>query len=173
MNLNYILKRLGQTLLVLFAVTIIAFFLIRLAPGNPALMVLGDGATDEAIAAMEVKMGLDKPIYVQYFRYIWGVLHGDLGTSTSYGMEINKLVASRFPNTLKLTIATTIVGLLISVPLGIIAGTDKGTIIDYFAMLFALLGQSMANMWRAVLCIYIFSVSLGWLPSIGYGGLKY
>ena len=171
--LKFLARRLGQTVVVLFFVSIIAFSLIRLAPGNPALMVLGDNATDADIAEMEIKMGLDKPLPVQYIKYLTGVLRGDLGRSTSYGMDVASLIAQRFPNTLKLAAATVIFGCLLAIPLGIIAGSHKGTAIDFFAILFALLGQSMANMWKAVIFIYLFSVKLSILPSLGMGGLEY
>ena len=166
---RYILRRLGQTLIVLLCVSIFAFLLVRLAPGNPAELLLGDGSSDEQIAAMEVKLGLDKPLYVQYWNYITGVLQGDLGTSTSYRMPVSTLIVNRLPNTLSLAFVTVLFGLSLCIPLGIIAGSHRGTFIDFFAMFFALLGQSMAVVWIAVLDIYIFSVVLGWLPAIGTG----
>lgn len=171
--IHYILTRLGQTILVLFFVSLFSFFLLRLAPGNPAILVLPDGASDKDIAAMEVKLGLDQPLYVQYVRYITDVFKGDLGTSTKYNTTVASLILERFPNTFKLTIITVIFGLFLCIPLGIIAGSHKGTAIDFFSMLFALFGQSMATVWIAVLSIYIFSVKLGWLPSIGMGGVLY
>lgn len=171
--LKYVLKRLGQTLVVMFFVSIIAFLLIRLAPGSPAMMLLGDNASDEELAAMEAKLGLDKPLVLQYVMYMGNVLRGDLGRSTSYGMQVSSLIAQRFPNTLRLASATVVFGCLLGITLGILAGSHQGTFIDFFAMLFALLGQSMANMWKAVVFIYIFSVQLKLLPSIGMGGIKY
>ncbi len=170
---KYIFKRLGQTVIVLFFVSVIAFLLIRLAGGNPALLLAGDGATDAEIAEIERSLGLDQPLVVQYFKYIGNILRGDLGRSTSYGMPVANLILSRFPNTLKLASVTVLFGCILAIPLGIIAGSHQGTVIDFFATLFALLGQSMANMWKAVVFIYIFSVWLGWLPSIGMeGGIK-
>jgi peptide/nickel transport system permease protein len=136
-------------------------------------LVLPDSASEKDVAAMEVKLGLDQPLYVQYFRYISGVFRGDLGTSTQYKTPVAGLIFARFPNTLKLAIVTVLFGLLLCIPLGIIAGSHKGTAIDFFTVLFALLGQSMATVWIAVLVIYIFSVKLGWLPSIGIGGPLY
>ncbi len=173
MYIRYILKRLGQTVIVLFFVSIIAFALIRIAPGNPARMVLPDTATEEQVHAKEIEMGLDKPVYVQYIKYITGVLHGDLGTSTSYQTSVASIIADRLPATLELTAATILVSLLISIPLGIIAGIRQGTMVDFFAMFFGLLGQSMSTVWLAVLMIYIFSVQLGLLPALGMGGIKY
>ena len=173
MFFRFLLKRLGQTLIVLLCVTVIAFALIHIAPGSPARIVLGDSATDEMVAAMEEKMGLNKPLYAQYFDYLFGILKGDLGTSTTYQQPAAKLIFSRFPNTLLLTIVTTIICLLISIPLGIIAGVNQGKPIDFIAMVFAILGQSMSTVWLAVLNIYIFSVKLGWLPTIGMGGWEF
>ncbi len=171
--LKYILKRLGQMLIALFFVSVIAFLLIRLAPGNPALMLAGDGATDAEVAAITEKLGLDKPLITQYLKYMAGIFQGDLGKSTSYGMEVIELIKNRLPNTIKLASATVLFGCILAIPLGILAGSHRGTVIDFFSMLFALLGQSMANMWKAVLLIFIFSVNLKWLPSIGMGGIEY
>lgn len=171
--LKYILKRLGQMLIALFFVSVIAFLLIRLAPGNPALMLAGDGATDAEVAAITEKLGLDKPFITQYLKYMAGIFRGDLGKSTSYGMEVIDLIKNRLPNTIKLASATVLFGCILAIPLGILAGSHRGTVIDFFSMLFALLGQSMANMWKAVLLIFIFSVNLKWLPSIGMGGIEY
>lgn len=173
MFLRFVLKRLGQTLIVLFCVSIIAFALIRIAPGNPARMVLGDAATDEQIAIMEESMGLNQPLYVQYFKYMSGLFHGDMGTSTTYKAPVSKIIFARFPATLQLTGATILVSLLISIPIGIIAGVKQGTAIDFGAMMFALMGQSMSTVWLAVLNIYIFAVKLEWLPALGMGGIQY
>ena len=98
---RFILKRLGQTLIVLFFVSLISFMLIRIAPGNPARMMLPDGAPDEAVHAMEIKLGLDKPIYIQYFKYIGGICKGDLGTSTKYKTAASGIIAGRLPATLQ------------------------------------------------------------------------
>lgn len=166
---RFILKRLGMTVIILFFVSIIAFGLIRIAPGNPAMLVLPDGASDEAIHAMEIKLGLDQPLPVQYLKYIGGVLQGDLGTSIIYKIPVKDLIFQRLPATFQLTVVTMIVCLLISIPLGIIAGSRQGTVIDFLATMFALLGQSMSTVWMGILVIYIFSVKLGLFPSMGYG----
>ena len=171
--LKFILKRLGMTVIILFFVSIIAFLLIRIAPGNPAMLVLPDGASAEAIASMETKLGLDQPFYVQYFKYISGVLQGDLGTSIIYKIPVRNLIGQRLPATFQLTAVTMLVCLLISIPLGIIAGSRQGTAVDFFATLFALLGQSMSTVWMGILVIYIFSVKLNLFPSMGYGTAKH
>ena len=148
---RFIIKRLSMTVIILFFVSIIAFGLIRIAPGNPAMLVLPDGAPEEAIRAMEVQLGLDQPLVVQYFRYIGDMLHGDLGTSIIYKIPVRDLIFQRLPATFKLTIITMIVCLLISIPLGIIAGSRQGTSVDFFATMFALLGQSMSTVWMGIL----------------------
>ena len=109
MILRYIGKRVLQTLIVLFFVSIFAFLLIRMASGSPARMMLPDDATEEQVAAMEEKLGLDKPLYQQYFIYISGVLQGDLGTSTIYKQPVADIIANRLPVTAQLTFWTILV----------------------------------------------------------------
>lgn len=170
---KYILKRLGATLIVLICASFISFILIRLAPGNPALMMLADSATDEEIAAMEVFLGLDKPVIVQYLLFLKGILQGDFGTSILYQVPCARIIFNRVPATILLAFAGCSVGLLIAIPMGIIAGVKQGSAVDVGAMLFALLGQSMATVWLAVLLVLVFSVKLNWLPALGYGSLKH
>lgn len=169
---RYVLKRVGQTFIVLFAVSILSFGLIRMAPGNPAMMILGDSATSEDIAAMEAKLGLDKPVYVQYVSYIRGILTGDFGTSIIYHKSVSSLIGPRFLVSFKLAMAALFFSLVISIPIAILAGTHQGKFIDFFAMAFAVLGQSMPTVWLGILNILVFSVALGLFPSFGYNGLK-
>lgn len=169
--LRYILKRLGQTLIVIFVVTILAFMLVRLAPGNPAKLMLPETATEEEVHQMEERLGLDKPLYVQYWMYLSGLLQGDLGTSFSYNLPVVELIRVRIGYTLKLTVCTTLFALMLCIPLGIIAGSNRGKPADFFAMFFALVGQSMSPVWLAVVLVYIFSVILGWLPAVGSEGI--
>jgi len=154
-------------------VSLFAFFIIRIAPGSPARMILPDGATDEQVAAMEAKLGLDRPLYEQYLKYMGGVLRGDLGTSSAYSTPCRDLIFSRLPATIRLAVTTYIIALLIALPLGILAGSHQGSVMDLLAMFFALIGQSMAPLWLGVLLMYIFAVKLGVLPPMGYGGLAY
>lgn len=171
--LRYTGKRLLQTVLVLFCVSIIAFSLIWLAPGDPATLLLPDNATQEAIEAKRAEIGLDKPVVVQYLTYMGGILHGDFGMSYNYKQPVLDIFFSRFQATLQLTCAMMLICLAVGIPLGIIAGIHQGTGLDFCSMIFALLGQSMSNVWLAVLNIYIFAVWLGWLPSVGMGGIEY
>lgn len=170
---KYILKRLGYTIFVLFGVSILTFSLLQLTPGSPARLMLSDGATEEQILQKEIEMGLDKPLPVQYFNYISGVVRGDLGTSAFYRMPNATLIFQRLPATGYLTIVAMLIALIIALPFGIIAGTRRGSIIDLLAMVFALLGQSVSGVVLGLVFILLFAVKLGWLPAMGYGGLAF
>ena len=170
--LEYILKRIGQTIIVLFFVSVFAFSLIRMAPGNPALLMVPDGSSKEVIAAMEEKLGLKDPLPVQYFRYITGVLRGDLGDSTQYRVPVSEIVKNRLPNTAVLALVSVLAGLCIAIPLGIFAGARRGTFAVFFAMFMALLGQSLSPVWLSVLLMMIFANWFGILPAMGMDSWK-
>lgn len=170
--LRYIAKRLGYSVLVLVGVSVIAFGLLRLAPGNPARLMLPEGASEQEVAALAEKLGLNKPLITQYLLYMRGVVTGDLGTSLFYKKPNLELITQSLGPTFVLTTVAIVVALCISIPLGIVAALKKGTVLDFVAMFFALLGQSMSPVWLGVLLIYIFSVSLGILPAFGYGKLS-
>jgi peptide/nickel transport system permease protein len=144
-----------------------------MTPGSPARLLLPDMATEEQIKMKEIEMGLDKPLYVQFFTYIANLLKGDLGMSAVYNLPVAQVIFQRFPYTMILAMCVTIFGTLLAIPLGITAGVNRGKPIDFFSMLFALLGQSMAPVWLGVLLIFIFAVRLNVLPALGTGGLKY
>jgi peptide/nickel transport system permease protein len=171
--LRYIIRRFFQSLIVLFMVCVISFSLVRLAPGSPARLLLPDVATEEQIALKEKELGLDKPIYVQFYSYMSNLLKGDMGMSSVYNLPVSQIIFGRFPYTMRLALCVVIFGCLLAIPLGITAGVNRGKPIDFFSMLFALLGQAMAPVWLGVLLMYVFSVKLDWLPAIGTGGLKY
>lgn len=170
---KYILKRLGATVIVVLVVSLIAFFLLRLAPGNPARMMLPDDATEEEIAAMEVRLGLDKSVFLQYFIWFGNVLRGDFGTSINYSRPCISVILERLPNTLFMALMGSIVAIIIAIPLGIIAGVHQGTGLDLGCMFFALIFQSMSTVWLAVFLVLVFAVKLHWLPAFGVGGFKY
>lgn len=168
---RFILKRCSYMLIVVWAVSLIAFLLMRLAPSDAAEMMLPDTATQEQVEAMRVKLGLDQPLIVQYGRYMADLLQGDLGTSTLYGYACSKVIFNRLPATICVTVLAAIAILFISMPLGIIAGVKKGSAVDFFATFVVILGQSMSVVWVCVLLLLVLSVKLGWLPSMGYNGL--
>ena len=170
---KFILKRLGYTVFVLIGVSILTFSLVHLSHGSPARLMLSDSATEEQVKAKEVEMGLDRPIVVQYFSYISGVFRGDFGTSFFYRIPNSTLILQRLPATGYLTLMAMLIALIISIPLGIIAGTKSGSIRDFIAMGFAILGQSISSVVLGLLLILLFAVKMGWLPSMGFGGFEF
>ena len=168
-----ILRRTLQTLIVLVGVSIIAFTLIRVAPGNPAAVLLPVDATPEQLVAMEAEMGLDQPLIVQYFTYIGNVLQGNLGYSYTYNEEVSTLIAQALPMTALLGLAGLTLSVAISLPLGMVAGIKRGTFWDTCVMIFALLGQSVSTVWLGVALVLVFAVNLHWLPTSGSGGIAY
>lgn len=170
---RYIIKRLIAAIFVLIGVSIIAFALVRMGGGDPARLMAGSLATEEEVEDMRVRMGLDQPYVVQYFKYIGGVLHGDLGYSWNYGQNITTLLATRIPQTFRMCLFGFVWACIFSVVLGIIAGIHQGKAIDFIAMIFAVVGSSMSIVWLGFMLILIFSVRLGWLPTGGMGGIRY
>jgi peptide/nickel transport system permease protein len=160
----YIIKRLLQIIPVVFGVTLIAFALIHLAPGDPVINMLGQHATQQEIDEARAKFGLDQPLYIQYFIWIGDVLHGDLGRSIISHEQVTIEIASRFPNTIELAIAAMIFAILIGVIAGIISATKQYSVADYSVMGVALFGISMPVFWLGIMLMMIFGVFLGWLP---------
>lgn len=167
---RYVVKRLLMILLVMFCVSVFVFLLIRLAPGNPAMMMLGFNASAEKIAAKEKELGLDKSLLTQYWIYISGILRGNFGKSTNYNVEVLPLILSKLPVTARIAFGSTILGALVSIVLGVIAGSHRGTPIDYFTVGFSLCGQAMSTPWLAILLVYVFALKLNWLPSVSTTG---
>ena len=170
--LNYIIKRLILLIPILFLVTLISFSLLFIIPGDPAETILtgpGGGADPEAVEEFRIKMGLDKPIHIQYFTWLESVLQGNLGYSYRSKRPVIDPILSCFHATLKLAIVSMTISLLISIPIGIISAIKQYSAIDNVSMVGALLGVSMPNFWQGLLLILLFAVTLGWLPVAGYG----
>ena len=171
--LKFIIKRLGYTVIVLLGVSVLTFLLLQLTPGSPARLLLSDTATEAEIAAKEHELGLDLPLYQQYFNYITKVLQGDLGTSYFFKIPNAKLIFSCLPATGYLTAVAMLIALVIALPLGVVAGRRRGSMTDLTAMFFALLGQSVSGVVLGLIFMLVFAVNLKWLPAMGYGGLAY
>jgi ABC-type dipeptide/oligopeptide/nickel transport system permease component len=153
--LRYIGKRFLQSLFVMVFVIFVAFTLVRIAPGSPAILMLPEGATDEQILAMEVQMGLDRPLFVQFFTYLGGLLQGDFGMSTMYNQPVLRIIRNALPQTARLAFATVAVVTILAIPLGIFAGAKRGKGLEVLTMGVAKLGQSMASILLGVLLVYI------------------
>lgn len=170
--LRYFIKRLLWMIPTTIGVVILVFTLLYLTPGDPAAVVLGDGATEEALIAQREALGLDKPYIVQLANYFEDVfLHFDFGTSYLNNSDVGKELVTRFPRTFLLAFLTMLISVSVGVPLGIGAAIKQDTIGDRLCMMLALLGVSMPDFWLALLLILLFSVKLGWLPAMGISSM--
>ena len=162
--IGYILKRLLQLIPVILGVTIIAFSLIHIAPGDPARTMLGQHATQKEINEIRDKYGLDEPIIVQYVIWLSDVIRGDLGRSIITNDLVINEISSRFPNTIELAITAMLFAILIGGLAGIISASRQYSVTDYTVMGVALFGISMPVFWLGIMLMMIFGVILGWLP---------
>jgi peptide/nickel transport system permease protein len=169
---GFVLRRVLIAIPVLVGISIVSFLIIHLIPGNPAqAMLFGSNPTPAQVAALETRLGLDQPLYVQYGRYIWGLLHGDLGTSFVTGRNVADELWSRAPDTFVLSGAALLVAVLIGVPAGIIGGVAPGSIGDRIGRLVSVSGVAIPYFWLALILTLVFAVQLQWLPAVGSQGL--
>ncbi|MCD8074045.1 MAG: ABC transporter permease [Lachnospiraceae bacterium] len=168
--LKTVLKRILQCIPTVFIVVTFTFILTRMIPGNPAATILGPQASAEDIAAMEIKLGLDKPVWEQYVNYILDVLHGDFGTSYMYNQPVLRLIAERIPKTLQLTVTALVIAVILGVAIGMFSALHQYSILDYLFMILALIGVSMPVFWLGLMVVKVFAVDLGWFPATGRGG---
>jgi peptide/nickel transport system permease protein len=165
-----ILRRAVAFVATLFVVSLLVFTVVRILPGDPALLIMGTEASPEAAAALRRAMGLDRPILVQYVEWLGGALVGDLGRSIQYDVGVARLVVSRLAVTLPLTVLAALFMLLTAVPLGVYAATRQGRVGDYVAMLVSQLGIAIPSFWAGLLLILLFAVRLGWVQAGGFDG---
>lgn len=165
---GYILRRVLSTLPVLAIVAVLVFLMLRLTPSDPAAIIAGDYASPEQIEGIRERLGLNEPILKQFIIWIGGVLQGDFGESFFYKKQVAELIGERLEPTLSLSVVTIILVILIAVPLGVIAAHNHGTWIDRFVMGFSVLGFSIPVFVVGYILIYIFAVTLDWLPVQGY-----
>jgi len=153
-----------------FVVSVLVFTVIRVLPGDPALVIMGTEASPEAAAALRRAMGLDRPIPVQYAEWLGRALRGDLGRSIQYDVPVGRLILSRLPVTLPLTLLAAAFMTLTAVPLGVYAATRHGRFPDYVALVLSQLGIAVPSFWAGLLLILLFAVRLGWLQAGGFDG---
>lgn len=166
---SFILRRVLLVIPVLLGVSIAAFMMSHLVPGDPVSVMLGETATAEDIARLREELGFNEPIYVQYWTYVQGALTGDLGNSIRSGQPVLSEIADRFPSTLMLTVSAIIVASIVGITLGIGAAVSNKAWVDAAIMMFALLGISMPTFWSGILLILLFGLQLGWFPIAGSG----
>ena len=166
--LRYILRRIGQSLIVLLGVTVLVFAIVHLVPGDPIRIAMGTRYDPDVYAALRAASGLDQPLVTQYLSYIAGAVTGDLGVSFRSGQPVTLLLMERLPATISLAGVGIVLALLIALPAGIYSATHRGTALDALVRAASQFGVSMPNFWFGMLLILVFSSILGWLPPSGY-----
>lgn len=169
--LNFLPRRLLELLPTLFLVSVLIFGLQQLLPGDPALVMAGEEGDPAVVEQIRRQYRLDQPLPVQYLHWIGNVLQGDLGESMRIKQPVSQLIAEKLPVTLQLGTMAMLFALLIGIPAGIVSAVRKGTAWDTAANVLALAGLSTPNFWLGIMMIFLFSVSLGWLPASGYVSL--
>lgn len=166
---QYIIRRIIGALIVMWAVATLVFVMMRLVPGDPLAAMLFDTGDPAMIEELRAQYGLDQPIYVQYFKWFWQVLQGNLGASI-YGSRtpVTTIIAEAFPRTMSLATLGFIIALVIAVPAGLISAIRKHSALDHTVTVFAFIGLSMPDFWLAILLIIVFAAKLQFLPAIGY-----
>ena len=168
---NVYLRQIVQAAIVLLNVSLVVFVLVRIVPGDPARLMLGMEASEEAVQAARVQFGFDRPLYVQYVQFVAGALRGDLGQSVRFRRPVGDLLRESFPATLELALAATAIALVLAVPAGIYAAVHRDGVLDRLLMAGALIGRAMPIFWLGIMLITLFSVRLGLLPTSGRGSL--
>jgi len=164
----YIVRRMLAVLPVMATVAVFVFFLLRLAPGDPAAIIAGDDATAESIALVREKLGLDRPVLEQFALWLGRLFQGDLGVSIFSNLPVTRLISQRVEPTLALTLSTLMVAVAMAVPIGVLAAWKAGRWLDRAVMVFAVLGFALPGFLVAYILIYVFAVQLNWLPVQGY-----
>ncbi len=171
--LTYLARRVLIAIPVLLGITFITFALLHLTPGDPVkIMLATEQVTPEVAQRLTVFYSLDKPWYVQYGKYLWNLLHGNLGVSITSRADIASSIASRLPNTILLAFSSMVLALLIALPVGIISATHRNSIVDYIALTAAMIGVSMPSFWLGLLLLLQFGLAWKVLPIWGVGHLS-
>ncbi len=168
---GYVAKRVAQSLLALLGVSVVVFALIHLVPGDPVRTALGTRFDQELYEVLRARAGLDQPLVVQYFDWLFRALQGDLGVSFRTGQPVTEALMQRLPATALLAVSAVLVGLVIALPAGIISAVRQGKVSDYVANAFSQIGVSIPDFWYGILLILLFAQTLRWLPPFGYTSL--
>ncbi len=167
---RYVLQRLGQSAVTLLGVSVLVFVILRVLPGDPARMLLPDGAPESAVTELNRQLGLREPFIVQYGLFLKSVARGDFGQSFQYRAPALRVVLERLPATIQLTLAAMLITIAAGVSLGIFTAVRRGTRYDVAGTIVAVLGQSLPNFWLGIMLILLFGVALRWLPTSGFSG---
>lgn len=165
---NYIVRRLIMLLPVLIIVAVIAFLATHMMPGDPVRLILGDFATEDQVMALKKELGYDKPLFIQFFVWIGQIFHGNVGESLFLHQPVTEAILSRLEPTILLALVGQTLGVVIGIPLGVLAAVRHRSWIDQSAIGFSLIGISIPNFWLALVLILVFGVNLRWFPVAGY-----
>jgi ABC-type dipeptide/oligopeptide/nickel transport system permease component len=172
LRIRYLATRLVLAIPTFLAVLTLVFFIIRVIPGDPATAALGDYASEEAVERMRERMGLNAPLYVQYFRFLADLARGNLGVSLITGNSINEQVIKVLPYTLELTLSAVLVGTILGVPIGIYTAVRRNSISDYLGRIFSLAGLSVPAFYLGILIMVLFALKFKLFPAVGGGDLS-
>ncbi len=167
--LGFVLRRLGFAVITLFAVLTLVFFVIRVLPGDPSVVILGDQASAQSIAQLKERMGLNQPIWLQYVQFLGGALRGDWGTSLVSGRPVINEVLNVLPHTLELTAVALVLGVVLGLPAGVWAAVNRNRIPDYVTRIVSLLGLSAPAFVSGIVLLLVFAIVLRWFPVISGG----
>jgi peptide/nickel transport system permease protein len=167
---QYVIRRFLGMVAVMFTVVTIVFVIVRVAPGDPAAVMLGPDATAADISALRTTLGLDQPLLLQYFYFLGQLLRGDLGQSIFLNMPVLSALAERAEPTFFLTVFSILIASAIALPVGILAAYKRGSLFDQVATTLAMLAASIPSFWLGLILIQVFAVRWGWFPVSGYGG---
>src|ERR687887_137772 len=169
---SYLLRRLWQSAVTLVGVSLLVFVVLRVIPGDPAKMLLPEGAPQSAVEELNRHLGLREPLWVQYGIFLRSIVHGDFGQSFQYRAPALDVVVERLPATVQLTLTAMLLTVLFGVSIGIVAAVRQGTGYDYAGTVVAVLGHSLPSFWLGIMLILLFGVTLRWLPTSGFQGWR-
>lgn len=171
---KFIIRRLLLMIPVILGVVLLIFIIMSFTPGDPAAIILGSNATTEDILAMREELGLNQPLLVRYFQYIKGIVTKfDFGNSYTNGTPVRTEILNRFGYTVRVALISTLISLVLGIPLGVTAAVNRGSWKDDTAMTISLLGISVPSFWLGLMMAILFALKLGWLPASGVGGIEY
>ena len=166
---RYLAQRLLHAIFVIWGAATLVFLILHLSPGDPAVNLVGENATDEQFEMVRRSLGLDRPLHERYLVYVSDLVQGDLGRSWFVGQPTLDMLLERIPDTIELTVVAALIGIPLAIALGVVSAVWRRTPLDYGASTIALLGVSTPNFWLGVMLILLFAVELRWLPAIGRG----
>ena len=169
----FALKKFGRLILTVLLISTIVFVVIRVIPGDPALVIAGIDSSQSDIDAIRLKLGTDKPIFSQYLQWVWDVLRFDFGDSMISGQPVTRLILERFPLTLSLALLGIVISIIIAIPLGVISAVKRWSFWDYAGMSFSQIGMAVPSFWLGILLLLLFSVKIKLFPLFGSGSFKH